>query len=74
MLIYTWKTDAFLFGSLDPDIAVKEAVEQIATIHKDIEKEFELGIVDAWYNQPSAQGAYGLLKPNQFKNVLWLWK
>ena len=74
LLIYTWKSEALLFGSLDPDIAVKEAVEQIATIHKDIEEEFELGLVHAWYDQPSAQGAYGLLKPNQFKNVRWLWK
>ena len=74
LLIYTWKSEALLFGSLDPDVALKEAVEQIATIHPEIEEEFELGIVHAWYNQPAAQGAYGVLKPNQFNNVKWLWK
>ena len=72
LLIYTWKTEALLFGSLDPCLALQEAKEQIATIHPEIREEYEGGKVFAWYNKPSAQGAYALLKPNQFQNVRWL--
>ncbi|XP_015748686.1 PREDICTED: L-amino-acid oxidase-like [Acropora digitifera] len=74
LLIYTWKTEALLFGSLDPCLALQEAKEQIATIHPEIREEYEGGKVFAWYNKPSAQGAYALLKPNQFQNVRWLLK
>lgn len=72
LLVYTWKTEALLFGSLDSTTALHEAVEQIATIHPDITGEVETGAVCAWYNQPTAQGAYALLKPTQYKNVRYL--
>lgn len=74
LLIYTWKTEALLFGSLDPDVALQEAKEEIATIHPEIMEEYDGGEVFAWYDKPSAQGAYTLLKPNQFDNVSWLFK
>ena len=73
LLIYTWKAEASLFAALDPDTAVREAVEQVATIHEEITEQFEVGLVHAWYNQPNTLGAYGLLKPNQFQQVKWLW-
>ena len=69
LLVYTWKAEALQFGSLHPQIAVREAVRQIATIHPEVEDEFEVGAVEAWYNEPSAQGAYVLLKPYQYRNV-----
>lgn len=72
LLVYTWKTEALLFGSLDPTAALYEAVEQIATIHPEIKEQVETGAVCAWYNQPTAQGAYALLKPTQFENVRYL--
>lgn len=72
LLIYTWKTEALLFGCLEPDAALQEAKEQIATIHPEIEEQFDGGAVFAWYDKPSSQGAYTLLKPNQFQNVRWL--
>ncbi|XP_068742995.1 putative L-amino-acid oxidase YobN [Montipora capricornis] len=72
LLIYTWKTEALLFGCLEPHAALREAKEQIATIHPEIEEQFEEGKVWAWYDKPSAQGAYTVLKPNQFQNVRWL--
>ena len=72
LLVYTWKTEALLFGSLDPTTALHEAVEQIATIHPDIKDQVETGAVCAWYNQPTAQGAYALLKPTQYQNVRYL--
>ncbi len=72
LLVYTWKAEALLFGSLNPFVAVRQAVRQIATIHPEIKDEFEVGAIESWYNNPSAQGAYTLLKPNQFSNVEWL--
>jgi len=30
------------------------------------------GAVLAWYNHPTAQGAYALLKPTQYQNVRYL--
>ena len=72
LLVYTWKSEALLFGALNPIVAVREAVRQITEIHPEIEEEFEVGAVEAWYNEPSAQGAYALLKPNQYQNIRWL--
>ena len=72
LLVYTWKSEALLFGALDPDLAVAEAVDQIAEIHPQIRKQFEFGAIKAWYNDPAEQGAYALLKPRQVKNVRWL--
>ncbi|XP_022792312.1 L-amino acid oxidase-like [Stylophora pistillata] len=74
LLVYTWKTEALLFGSLDPTTALHEAVKQIATIHPEIKDQVETGAVCAWYNQPTAQGAYALLKPTQYQNVRYLMK
>ena len=72
LLCYTWKSEALLFGSLNPVVALYEAVHQLSEIHPEIVDEFETGAIESWYNEPSAQGAYALLKPNQFHNVMWL--
>ena len=73
LLVYTWKAEALLFGSLDPQAAVDEAVRQIRAIHPKMEDEYDnVWAVEPWYNEPSAQGAYCLLKPDQFMNVRWL--
>ena len=73
LLVYTWKSEALQFGALHPQIAIREAVRQIGEIHSEIEDEFEVGAVEAWYNEPSAQGAYVLLKPHQYRNIARLW-
>ena len=72
LLCYTWKSEALMFGALEKDIAIKEAVEQISQIHPEMEKQFDFGAIEAWYNEPSAQGAYALLKPRQYQHVKWL--
>ena len=69
ILIYNWKNEALLFGSLTKEQAKKEAIEQVAEIHPKITGAVEKCIVHAWYNQPSYQGAYGLLKTTQFNNI-----
>lgn len=75
ILIYTWKNEALIFGSLTPEQVKQEVVEEIAEIHPEIRTQVETCIVHAWYNQPSYQGAYGLMKTTQFNNIrylLWL--
>ncbi|CAI8024236.1 hypothetical protein GBAR_LOCUS14095 [Geodia barretti] len=61
LLVYTWKSEALLFGALTPELAVAEAVDQIAEIHPQIRGQFEFGAIKAWYNDPAEQGAYALL-------------
>ena len=74
LLCYTWKSEALMFGSLEKPMAIAEAIEQIAEIHPEINEEFDFGkaAIEAWYNEPSAQGAFALLKPQQFRSVRWL--
>ena len=72
LLVYTWKSEALLFGALTPELAVAEAVDQIAEIHPQIREQFEFGAIKAWYNDPAEQGAYALLKPRQVQHVMWL--
>lgn len=78
LLCYTWKSEALLFGSLDPQVAIREAVREIAAVHNHdhniIKEEFQVGAVQAWYDDPAAQGAYVLLKPKQYENIRWLIK
>jgi monoamine oxidase len=78
LLIYTWKAEALMFGSLPRKLAIAEAVEEVTTIHPQMEKEFDnVSYIEPWYNNPAAQGAYCLLKPKQYNNVTWLmypWK
>ena len=69
LLCYTWKSEALMFGALQPHDAIHEAVSQIAQIHPGSEEYFEVGAVQAWTNKPYAQGAYALLKPHQYVNV-----
>jgi hypothetical protein len=73
LLIYTWKSEALMFGALDPNKAVAEAVRQITEIHPEMKTEYDdVWAIEPWYDEPSAQGAYCLLKPSQFRNVTWL--
>ena len=72
LLVYTWKSEALMFGSVHKDTALREAIEQVATIHPQIKEQYESGLVHAWYNQPNTQGAYEILKPIQFQNVQFL--
>ena len=78
LLIYTWKSEALIFESLPFKLAIAKAVEEVTTIHPQMEKEFDnVSYIEAWYNNPAAQGAYCLLKPKQHKSVTWLlypWK
>jgi monoamine oxidase len=71
ILIYTWKNEALIFGSLTQDQVKQEAIDQLAEIHPEIKEDgmVETCIVHAWHNQPSYQGAFVRLKTNQYHNI-----
>jgi monoamine oxidase len=66
MMIYTWKSEALLFGSHSEQNAIAEVVEQVSEIHPQIKEEFEVGVMQSWYTDPTAQGAFCILKPDQY--------
>ena len=70
LVVYTWKHDALMFGSQPKDQAIASAVKQLSHLHPEIEKEFEVGNVEAWYNDPYAQGAFAALEPFQYMNSM----
>ena len=66
LVCYTWKSEAFMFGSHRSDEdAIAEAVKQIAEIHPEVKKEFEVGAIQCWYNDPAAQGCSTFLQPEE---------
>ena len=69
LMCYIWKGEALSFAALPPHIAIQEAVRQLEEIHPQIRDQFEVGAVQAWSNESSAQGAYAMLKPYQYKNL-----
>ncbi len=65
LVCYSFSDNAILFGSRTKEDAIAEAIKEVATIHPEIEQYFEVGAVQSWSNDPSAQGALCLLKPEQ---------
>ena len=44
---------------------IEQALEDVAQIHPSITKEFEVGAVQDWYDDPWARGAFALFEPEQ---------
>ncbi|XP_064621626.1 putative L-amino-acid oxidase YobN [Lineus longissimus] len=68
LLTYNWTQDGLILGSQPEKEAVASAVEQIKKIHPEIETEFEVGMSQSWYSDPTAQGCCAQLKPNEYNN------
>ena len=66
LMCYTWKQEALLFGSQNSQDAIAEAVKEISMIHPQIYENFEVGEVQAWYNDPASQGAFCFPKPREY--------
>ena len=66
LMCYTWKQEALLFGSQTSESAIAEAVEEISLIHPNIYDYFEVGAIQAWYDDPSSQGAFCFPKPEEY--------
>ena len=69
LMCYTWGNEALMFGAQSHQNAISQATRQIAQIHPQIKETFEVGAVQAWYSDPSSQGAYAVLKPDQYLNI-----
>ena len=50
---------------MDDEDAIEQALEDVAQIHPSITKEFEVGAVQNWYDDPWARGAFALFEPEQ---------
>jgi monoamine oxidase len=62
---YTWGQDALRWGGMDAESMIEQALEDVARIHPQIRHEFEVGAVQAWYNDRWALGAFALFEPEQ---------
>ena len=69
LMCYTWGNEALMFGSQSHQNAIAQATRQVSQIHPKIKDNFEVGAVQAWYSDPSSQGAYAVLKPDQYINI-----
>lgn len=62
---YTWSEDAQRWGSLKPDDRIIQALEDVAEIHPQVMKEFEVGTSWMWHDDEFAGGAFALFDPGQ---------
>ena len=69
LMCYSWKYEAYSLAALKPQMAVREAIRQIAEIHPQIKEKFEIGVVQAWTNEPLSPGMYVVFKPHQYLTV-----
>ncbi|XP_071123564.1 L-amino-acid oxidase-like [Mytilus edulis] len=66
LVSYTWEQDALIFGSQTKSQAIDSAVREVTKIHPEMKEEFEVGMVQAWFDDPAAQGAYACMLPFQY--------
>ncbi len=62
---YTWSEDAQRWGSLAPHDRVMQALEDVAQIHPQITRDFEVGASWMWHHDEFAGGAFALFDPEQ---------
>jgi monoamine oxidase len=62
---YTWSEDAQRWGSLKPDDRIMQALDDVAEIHPQVTKEFEVGTSWMWHDDEFAGGAFALFDPGQ---------
>jgi monoamine oxidase len=62
---YTWSEDAQRWGSLRPEERIVQALDDVAEIHPQVLKEFEVGTSWMWHDDEFAGGAFALFDPGQ---------
>jgi monoamine oxidase len=62
---YTWSEDAQRWGSLSPGDRITQALENVAQIHPQVTREFEVGTSYMWHQDEFAGGAFALFEPGQ---------
>jgi monoamine oxidase len=66
---YTWGEDAQRWGSLAPGDRIAQALENLAVLHPQITREFEVGVSHMWHDDEFAGGAFALFEPGQFRRL-----
>jgi monoamine oxidase len=62
---YTWSEDAQRWGSLSPSDRIVQSLENLAQIHPQVLKEYEVGTSKMWHDDEFAGGAFALFDPGQ---------
>jgi len=62
---YTWAQDAERWQSLSEADRITQALENVAEIHPQVKKEFEVGVSHMWHDDEFAGGAFALFEPEQ---------
>ncbi len=62
---YTWAQDAQRWQSLSKEDRITQALEDVAEIHPQILREFEVGFSHMWHDDEFAGGAFALFEPEQ---------
>ncbi len=57
---YVWGADAYQFNAMQPDEAIRWAVEYGARIHPQYPDEFSQGVCVSWHKVPWVLGCYGI--------------
>ena len=74
LMVYTWKSEALLWGALTKDMAIRLAVDQVDELHPGSKDLFEVGTVEAWASDPTTLGGFCILRPHEYLSVLYLMK
>jgi monoamine oxidase len=74
LMVYTWKSEALLWGALTKDMAIRLAVDQVDELHPGMNTKelFEVGSVEAWASDPTTLGGFAILRPREYLSVLYL--
>lgn len=72
LMVYTWKSEAMLWGAMTEDQAIMMAVNQVEEIHKGSKQYFQVGKRQAWAADPTTLGAFAMLRPREYLSVLYL--
>ena len=62
---YTWAQDAHRWQSLSYSDRIDQALEDVAEVHPQVLKEFEVGFSHMWHDDEFAGGAFALFEPEQ---------
>jgi len=62
---YTWAQDAQRWQSLSKEDRLTQALEDVAEVHPQVLKEFEVGFSHMWHDDEFAGGAFALFEPEQ---------
>jgi monoamine oxidase len=62
---YTWAQDAERWQSLSKEDRIAQALDDVAEVHPQVLKEFEVGFSHMWHDDEFAGGAFALFEPQQ---------